>query len=161
MSEKPVDPQPTAGESWIDRHGPKVATTAIIVLLLALLALVIISPANRPGTFADGVEGVNPTEGSSVLRQSTIGIDLKPEYDALLVVNGTVIDGLMELDERGDLVRDGLNKNLESGHINYTPKAGGLVESLNKGKNCVQARVWKVGSRPEGGQTVGWCFTAV
>jgi hypothetical protein len=147
-------------ERWIDRHGPKIAVSVIILLLLALLALVVLVPTNSPGVFAEGVEGLNPTEGSTVLRQATIGIDLKPDYDALMVINGTVVDGLMELDEQGELVRDGLNKNLESGHITYTPKPKGLIESLERGENCVQARVWKAGDRPEAGQTVAWCFTA-
>ncbi len=151
-----VDQAPT----WIDRNGPKVAISVIITLLLALLALFIFTPTTTPGAFAEGVDGLLPTEGSTVLRQSTIGIDVKPDHDALLVINGKVIDGLMELDSAGALIRDGLNKNLESGLITYTPKAGGRVESLKKGKNCVQARVWATADRPEAGQTVSWCFNA-
>lgn len=147
--------------SWPQRYGPRIAVSVLVVAGLALIALFVLVPTEQRGTLIDGVDRLIPSDSAQTLTQSTVGVDVKAGYDAFLVIDGTLIEGLMERSDKDDsLVRDGLNKNLETGVITYTPKKGGLIESLKKGENCMQARVWKLDKRPETGQTITWCFSA-
>lgn len=146
---------------FIRDHGPHLAVAAIVVLLGAMVALFANAPTASQRGLPVGVDRLVPDDDSQILRQSAVGVDAAKGYDAELIINGTRISGLMELDAKtGDLTRDGLNKNLESGLITYTPKPGGLVENLKKGKNCVQAVVWPTAVGRRAQHVATWCFLA-
>lgn len=95
------------------------------------------------------VEHLSPGSGDEVLRQTEIGIDLAPGYEATLIVNGEAIPD------------DELRRVPEQNQVFFQPGAGTTVTELPGGRNCVTAIAWRsaVGRGPED-QTVTWCFQA-
>jgi hypothetical protein len=101
------------------------------------------------GPGGGSIEALLPQEGSEVLRQSTIGIDLEPGYSGTLVVNGTPIP-----DDQLTLVPE-LNQ------VFYEPKRGKVVDTLRAGENCITARFWQSAQGPDAAETRTWCFEAL
>jgi hypothetical protein len=94
------------------------------------------------------IEHVIPVAGSSVLRQSEIGIDLAPGYDADLTIDGIPIP------------RDELRQVPQQGQLFFTPGKGKAIEELEAGDTCVDATIWKSSEGKGVNDTpVQWCFT--
>jgi hypothetical protein len=94
------------------------------------------------------VEALIPPEGSEILRQEPVGVDLRPGWTGTLVVNDQEIPN-------GQLQTD----NLESlGQILYTPGDGKVVERYDAGQNCATAIIWRVEESRASSRTVSWCF---
>lgn len=101
---------------------------------------------------ADGVERVFPRDGSEILGQERIGIDLAPGWtgELMLVKEGGDAVTLPE----DELVRDELNQVL------YQPGPGKTVERLS-GDYCMAATIWDQTRGREASQRVEtWCFSA-
>ncbi len=99
------------------------------------------------------VDSVIPADDSTVLSQSTVGIDVDSRYDAYLIVNDIAITNQANKDDE-----DGLLKSEETGVVQYNPGPGMRVESLETPKTCITAMVWEKISGPETAEPVTWCF---
>jgi hypothetical protein len=95
------------------------------------------------------VQQLIPGNGSSELRQSELGIDLAPGYDAALIVNGV------------EIPRRELRVVAAQNQVFFTPGAGKVIEELDGGRTCVVAVVWKSsqGRGTPQDTSVAWCFT--
>lgn len=128
----------------------RVATTAL--LLAALSAFVYAFTLGEGNTDVavtnDAVEQLVPPRGDQVLRQSEIGIDLKPGWTAALVVNGV------------EIPEDQLRRVDAQNQVFFTAGPGKEFEELSAGTVTVTALVW----RPVDGETrddadaVTWTF---
>lgn len=97
----------------------------------------------------DVVEHLLPARGDEVLRQTEIGIDLAPGYEATLIVNGEPIPD------------DELRRVPEQNQVFFLPREGTVVPELPGGRNCVTALVWRSAvGRGVDDQTFSWCFQA-
>jgi hypothetical protein len=135
-----------------------IITIAVVGAGVALIYVgrnaVVGSDSSSSNTIA-GVERLIPTSGSNVLTQSIVGIDIADGYDATLDINGTIITDVAEGPED-----EGLRKNLTIGLVEYVPGPGKEIESLNSGRNCVIASVWKQSEGPTTAKPMSWCFDA-
>lgn len=132
-----------------------------IVLAFALTSRDSSAPLAITGNPA--IEALIPAPDSEVLRQSQVGIDLAPGYDAELTINGTFIP----IDEV-NVLRDVENPDVSSGipgsfdttlsRFLYQPLEGRAVPELRGDENCVEVRFWPL-SDPTDIEEVGWCFT--
>lgn len=155
---------PYTAPKWFVKGAPWV----IALLLAGLIALFVTGPSaisNASDVLPATVDRLVPTEGSNVLVQSSVGVDVAEGYTASLTVDGTLIDQPLRLNSDGEIdgtsqTQDGLVTNPQSGLIIYTPRKGGLVESLKRGENCISARVWKIGESSVKGDVVAWCINA-
>ena len=95
-------------------------------------------------TDAGPVEQLIPPRGSEILRQEAVGVDLRPGWTGVLVING------VEIPE--DQIDD---TNLAS---LYTAGDGKAVERFEAGENCITAVVWRVEESPADSRDVDWCF---
>jgi hypothetical protein len=94
------------------------------------------------------VEQLIPPRGSEILRQEAVGVDLRPGWTGVLVING------VEIPE--DQVDDA---NLAStGELLYVVGDGKAVEQFEAGENCIDAVVWRVEESRDDSRTVSWCF---
>jgi hypothetical protein len=94
------------------------------------------------------IEHVIPVGGSSVLRQSEIGIDLAAGYDADLTIAGIPIP------------RSQLRLVPEQNQVFFTPGEGKAIEELDAGETCVVATIWKSSEgRGTNDTPARWCFT--
>jgi len=92
------------------------------------------------------VELLAPPDGSSVLSQAQIEIDLTAPYDAHLAINGVAVPD------------DQLLKHPELSQVIFTPGPGKVFETLPSGRNCVQANIVRVDGTNETVPPVRWCF---
>lgn len=156
--------EPYTAPKWLTKGAPWV----IALLFVALIALFMNGPSavsQASEVLPGSVDRLVPVEGSEVLVQSSVGVDVAEGYTASLTVDGTLIDQPLRLNDKGEIdgtdqTQDGLVTNPQSGLIMYTPRKGGLVESLKSGKNCMSARVWKIGESSAKGDVVAWCINA-
>ena len=132
---------------------PKVVKLVVIPALL-LVVVAAIAVLVRQGDDGGGspealvVEQLIPASGSEVIGQTEVGIDLIPNWDAELTINGVAIP------------RDQLDRNLELGVITFDPAPGKALERLQGGQNCVTATYWQLATGPEQSFDRTWCFSA-
>jgi hypothetical protein len=129
----------------------RVITAAL--LLAALVGFVYAFTLGRGTTdivpTGDAVERLVPPQGSQVLRQSEIGIDLAPEWTGVLQVNG------LEIPE------DQLRRVPAQNQVFFTPGPGQEIEELPAGQVNVVALIWRpvAGETREDADTVRWSFS--
>ena len=103
-----------------------------------------------PSLTDPAVEALTPeNETPNVLRQSTIGIDLKPGWDADLIINGVDIPQ----DEERDVPAQN--------QVFFTPGKDKAIESLEPGLVRVTAIIWRPidgQTRDRGSRAVHWSF---
>ncbi|HWH34932.1 MAG TPA: hypothetical protein VNT56_06370 [Acidimicrobiales bacterium] len=85
----------------------------------------------------DAVEALVPPDGSQVLRQSEVGIDLAPEWTGVLQVNGI------------EIPEDQLRRVDAQNQVFFTPGPGQEIEELPPGRVSLVALIW----RPVAGET--------
>lgn len=127
-----------------------------LALVLAAAAMAVAVAATNTGDQDDPasvsaapevVEHLVPPAGSEQLRQSEIGIDLAPGYEAALIVDGVAIP------------TDQLREVPEQGQVFFTPGKGKVIEELEGGQVCVVAIAWKSSvGRSAQDQPFQWCF---
>jgi hypothetical protein len=116
-------------------------TAALIVAALALVVGVRATRTDDDGSVLvngrpDVVEHLVPRDGTEVLRQSEVGIDLAPGYEGRLVVNGTPIPD------------DELRTVPQQNQVFFAPAPGRVFEALPEGRTCITAIVWKSSDGP-------------
>ena len=96
----------------------------------------------------DAVERLVPPQGSQVLRQSELGIDLAPEWTGVLQVNGV------------EIPEDQLRRVPAQNQVFFTPGPGQEIEELAPGRVDVTALIWRpvAGETREDADTVRWTF---
>ena len=92
------------------------------------------------------VQLLAPPDGSNVLSQAQIEIDLTSRYDAHLSINGVPVP-----DEQ-------LQRHPELNQVLFTPGPGKIFEKLPSGRNCAQANIFRVDGSSEQVPPVRWCF---
>jgi hypothetical protein len=92
------------------------------------------------------VEHFSPKEGDLVLRQDQVGVDLRPGWDADLIIDGKQIP------------RDQLDRNEPLNQVFYRPGADKEIEALDAGRTCVTALVRDLTHPEDGDHRVVWCF---
>jgi hypothetical protein len=105
------------------------------------------------------VESLSPPNGSQLLQQGTVAIDLVTGWTGELSIDETPIP-TTQLDQgtdgdetSGSTVPNGLER------IAFTPGPGKVFETLPKGPVCAQAVVWeRSAGRENSERTVSWCF---
>lgn len=99
-----------------------------------------------------GVEALIPPDGSEILGQESIGIDLVPGWTGeLTLLPGNGVATTLPDDE---IERDGLNR------IVYQPGPGKAIERLS-GDYCLVATIWdQVEGREQTQRVENWCFSA-
>jgi hypothetical protein len=95
------------------------------------------------------VEELTPPEGSEVLQQQLVQIDLASGYTGQLAINGLRIP------------EDQLERNEGLATIGFQPGEGKVVERLGP-ENCADATIWLIAEGPDGPsrEVVTWCFQA-
>lgn len=122
------------------------------VLLLALAAFVYAFTLGRGSTdivpTGDAVERLVPPQGSQVLRQSEIGIDLAPEWTGVLQINGI------------EIPEDQLRRVPAQNQVFFTPGPGQEIEELPPGPVNVVALIWRpvAGESRDDADTIRWSF---
>jgi len=129
----------------------RIAITVIVILCIAGLAVAVAHTRRGDEEFTitgspNIVELLAPPDGSNVLAQAQIEIDLTQRYDAHLSINGVPIP-----DEQ-------LQKHPELNQVLFTPGPGKVFEKLPSGQNCAQADVFRVDGTNEQVPPVRWCF---
>ncbi len=94
---------------------------------------------------------LTPTDGSNILQQDAIGIDLKSGYSASLRVNGTAIPGSQ--------VR--VVSFSEQVSYRFEPGQGKVFTAWPAGKSCIDATYWKTSDGPSKASVEHWCFSVV
>jgi hypothetical protein len=135
-----------------DRRFRLVVAAGIAVAAVLIYIAVQITDTDPEGSARaaapNKIEHVVPVAGSSVLRQSEIGIDLAAGYDADLAVDGIPIP------------RGQLRLVPEQNQVFFTPGEGKVIEELEAGDTCVDATIWKSSEGKGTNDTpVRWCFT--
>jgi hypothetical protein len=126
----------------------------VVALLVAAGAMVWLSARYKgepaaPSLTDSAVEQLVPGRDTTALRQSEIGIDLAPGWDADLRING------IDIPEDEERIVPGLNQ------VFFTPGKGKIIESLEAGNVSVTAIVWRPAqgeTRDSGSRTVRWSF---
>lgn len=136
---------------------PLVRRTLVTLAVIALLGGVVLafSKVSRDDgtndiavTESGPVEQLIPPRNSEILRQDVTGVDLRPGWTGVLIVNGVEIpEDQLDLDDLESL-----------GQVLFTPGEDKAVERYEAGENCVTAVVWRVEETRADSRTVDWCF---
>ena len=96
---------------------------------------------------ANPIEERIPAPDSEILRQDVVGVDLRPGWTGVLIVNEVEIP-----EDQLDLA------NLDSlGQILYRATEDSAVQ-FEAGRNCATAVVWRVEESRADSRTDTWCF---
>ena len=113
------------------------AAIAVVALGVFVFAFTLGRGTTDIGATADAVEQLLPARGTQVLRQSEIGIDLAPEWTAVLIVDGI------------EIPEDQLRRVDAQNQVFFTAGPGMEIEELPAGTVQVTALIW----RPVAGET--------
>lgn len=123
-----------------------------LALAAALMALAIArtntdDPTVEAISTRPDIEQLIPRKGAQTQRQSEIGIDLAPGYEAALIVDGTSIPD------------DQLRRVVAQNEVFFTPGEGKAIDELDAGQICVTAIIWRSAvGRGVSDQPFQWCF---
>ncbi len=165
MSMKPEHPDPKVLKSKLSRIlGPALITLGVVLVVFAL----VLSTQGSEDIRVEGnpaIEALIPEENSEVLRQSAVGIDLAPGYNAELTINDVPIPP-----DQINVLRSEENPRQSAGtggsfgstlnRFVFQPLEGRAVQELLGGRNCVVAEYWPL-SDPSARNRIKWCFTAL
>ncbi len=155
-------------QSAFRRLAPKALPLVILGAGVAIFIIAFVvsntdDPENPVITGNPAIEELIPQPGSEVLRQSLVGIDLAPGYEAELVINGTPIPldqvNLFRSEENPDESADLAGRFDETlSRFVYQPLAGRDVPALKADENIVVVEFWPT-SDPDNVDRIEWRFT--
>lgn len=148
-------PAPASTSPYSTRF--KVAAALVVTVAVGLFALAYTRSSDdnddsiaQTGGTSQFVEALLPPEGSQVLQQATVGIDLVSGWQGTLRLDGV------------DIPEDQAPYDPALSRIEFTPGPGKILESLTPGRRCAQALVWQSSvGRENGERTVAWCFEVI
>jgi hypothetical protein len=126
----------------------------VVALLVVAAGLVWLSARYKgepeaPSLTDAAVEQFVPGAQTAALRQSEIGVDLAPGWDADLRINGV------------DIPEDEERRVAPLNQVFFTPGPGRIIESLSPGEVDVTAIIWRPAAgetRDKGSRAVRWSF---
>jgi hypothetical protein len=132
----------------------KIVIVALLAVAATALGLAVASTTTgEPDSVATTVAvpldgfGVRPSPGANVLRQSEIGIDLRPGWQATLLVDGVEIPTSQQRIVAPE------------SQVFFTPGEGQVIERLEPGRRCATAVYWEVRLGPGvDDREHTWCF---
>lgn len=156
-------PTPPPGLAYPTRTKVVIAVVLAVAVTLLVLAYLTtdeggdtdtqVSGAGTAERDPDGVDALLPRDGSEILGQDQIGIDLAAGWDAELVLQPQSNSPAVPLTD-DDLERDELNR------VTFRPGPDRVVERLS-GDYCLLATIWdQVEGRESTQRTEAWCFSA-
>ncbi|HBX79014.1 MAG TPA: hypothetical protein DEG43_15330 [Acidimicrobiaceae bacterium] len=135
----------------------KIALSIMSLLMVIGVIYVLDNSVSGPDdaslNLPSSIERLIPASGSTVLSQSSVGIDLKQGYNAYLVVEGQKIDN-----DATEANPDGLFRTPSLEILEYDPAPDKRVKRLSSPRACVDAFVWRVEESPATAQQTTWCF---
>jgi len=165
VAEPPLPPpvEPTVRGGW----PTPVRRVTIALALVAALAFLIF--ATRRGV--SGVDGPatdravvsqEPGPGDRVLRQTTVGAQLRPGYDGRVVVNGTEIpEAQMEgaIDPSSKTAQEfGVRPNNRN-QVFFKPGPGKVMDKFSGREVSITVRFWKETDGPARSRAITWQFS--
>jgi hypothetical protein len=131
-----------------------VRRVVVVALLVVAFGMVWFSARYKgepeaPSLTDAAVEQLTPAREATALRQSEIGVDLAPGWDADLRING------VDIPEDEERIVPGLNQ------VFFTPGKGKIIETLEPGDVTVTAIIWRPAqgeTRDSGSRVVRWSF---
>ena len=144
----------STGPVYSTRFKLVAAAIAVVVAVLSVVVYLLARDATDPplgsGGSTDFVESLLPPNGSQVLQQSTVGIDLASGWEGILRIGGQ------------DIPEDQLTVSTALNQVTFTPGPDKVLEALSPGRLCAQALVWRsAAGRANSERTVSWCFEVV
>jgi hypothetical protein len=115
-------------------------------LLLIVLGFASGQHGDSAITLPPEVEQVVPKPGDLVLRQSSVGIDLKSGYTGVLIIDGK------------EIPEDQLQIDQAQATIFFTARQGAEIESFAPGQHSVTAVYWKVTESRDQATSFTWSF---
>ena len=131
----------------MDRTGYRLVYAGLGLALVALVAVVVaIFPTGDEATLPDPLEGVFPSPGDIVVRQTAVEVDLPVGYSLDLEVDGIRIPPVL------------IGFTEPTGQYVWQPAPGTLIEQWEGGEHTVRI-VWdRTFGRPDPGE-FEWSFT--
>lgn len=118
----------------------------------------------------DAVESVTPVPNAAqALSQTSVFVDLLPEYTGELTIDGVAIptidiaDVAVQNPRPGDQVRLPPAAIFEGGNatLTFTPAAGAPIESFSQGEHTVRLAYWPVAEGRDAARVFTWTFEVV
>jgi len=126
--------------------GYRVTFALLAVALIAVIGgSILLIPGGDPEQLPPAVERYSPRNGDIVINPVRVMIDLKPNYTADLVIDGTPIPA------------DELNSIPETGRYEFVPGPGKTIERWSPGSHTVVA-TWSGGPNNIDVGTLVWTF---
>ncbi|MFN8016514.1 MAG: hypothetical protein U0P45_00140 [Acidimicrobiales bacterium] len=136
------------------------------VILIAVLAIAFVGTRGLGTSGGDNLDqaivALFPNDGAQALRQTEVGVDLKPGYDGRLVINGVAIPESQMIGARDpkttdprDIEENGIRPNNKN-HVFFKPGPGKVFEELPQGTVFITARFWQDGRKSETSRVVSW-----
>jgi hypothetical protein len=121
----------------------------LLGLALAAVAFgaILLAPSGTPAAVPDVMEGYSPADGSTVLRQIEIAIDLPADYAIVLVVDGVTIPN------------DEINTIPQTGIFTWRPGETTVIPEWTPGIHTVWVRWDRSSGLPDPGEWT-WRFRA-
>jgi hypothetical protein len=147
------------GLSW-----RKVGVSALVAVAIGLIVAGFATGVHGDAAIVlpPEVEQVVPKPGDLVLRQSEVGIDLKPGYRGVLVIDGQEI-GTTDLSSDAtqaapagaphDAVFDPAQNT-----VHFQPRQGATIEEFAPGSHEITAIYWKLDQTRDSAKQFSWRF---
>lgn len=116
-----------------------------IAFAAVVVGAVLFTPSGRAPDLPAALDSYSPLDGATVLRQTRVVIDLAPDYDIDLVVDGTAIP-----DSELDVVS-------ETGRFTWEPGPGKTFEEWAPGFHVIEVTWDRVIGLPDPG-SLRWRF---
>ena len=126
--------------------GYRVTYTLLAIALVAIIGgSILLIPAGDPEQLPAAVERYSPGEGDLAINPVKVMIDLKPNYTARFIIDGTPIP------------EDQVSTIVETGRYEFEPGPGKIIERWSPGEHTVVA-TWIGGVRSTDAGTLVWTF---
>jgi hypothetical protein len=126
--------------------GYRVTLALLAIALIAVIGgSILLIPAGDPEQLPQAVERYSPHDGDIVINPVTVMIDLKPNYTAEFIIDGTPIPA------------DEMNSIVETGRHEFVPGPGKTIERWTPGDHTVVA-TWLGGANSIDAGTLLWTF---
>ena len=145
--------RPAAGSAGVTRNIRRVSQTRYRVILALLgvafaavvVGAVLVTPSGRAPDLPDALGSYSPVDGATVLRQTRLVVDLAPDYDIDLVVDGAAIP-----DSELDVIS-------ETGRFTWEPGPGKTFEEWTPGFHAIEVTWDRITGLPDPG-SLRWRF---